>query len=148
MSNEKAVSNHHQDWSNEDLESAPLVSIPHVTAASRHTDFGFYSATYTTLLAFQTSVYITAALVVVDRVIYTMCNDDHDYPLQNPNLHTVMMRWANAFGGQFFAMRSFVLLKSQSREGHSFLVIGLFAILGLVFTMASFLVQFQEVWAE
>lgn len=147
MKNDNNSSNHYEAIPNEptdDLEASHVTPLPHVTRSPRDSDFGYYTPRYTALIALQTSVYITCALVIVDYIIYTNCNDDDDYPRQNPNILTVLMRWVTVFVGQFFVMRSFVLLKSQSREGHSYWVICLFALLGLVFTMSAFLVQFQK----
>lgn len=148
MKNDKTDTNNYEAIPSEsatDLEAAHVTTpLPHVTTSPRDSDFGYYSPRYTAVLALRTSVYITCALVIVDYIIYTKFNDDNDYPLQNPNFLTVLMRWVNVYVGQFFAMRSFVLLRSQSREGHSYFVICLFALAGLVFTMAAFLVQFQQ----
>lgn len=126
-----------------DLESTPL-NFPHLTTTSP-SDFGYYTPRYTFQIALQSSIFITSALIVADYLIYTKCNEDGDYPLQNPNVATIFMRWANVVAGQYFTMRSFVLLRSQSREGHSYWIICLYALIGLMFTMAAILVQFQDV---
>lgn len=146
MKNDKSDTNYYEAIPGEsatDLEVAH-VALPQVTTSPRDSDFGHYTPRHTAVIALQTSVYITCALVIVDYIIYTKFNDDDDYPLQNPNLLTVLVRWVNLFLGQVFVMRSFVLLKSQSREGHSYFIICLYALVGLAFTMTAFLIQSQQ----
>ncbi|KAG5360975.1 hypothetical protein CJU89_4075 [Yarrowia sp. B02] len=118
----------------DDLEA---VNFSHVTSNS----IGSYTPRYTARLALQTSAYITGALVVADRLISVYCNDDGSYPLQNPNVQTVAMRWMCMFVGQFCVMRSFVQLKARYP---AYLWACFFALAGLFFTMTAILVQFQE----